>query len=54
MEPEILATSLQDRLDRFGRRHPRLFLAAMIVIAIATTLILIYNTKDTAIVYRAF
>jgi hypothetical protein len=46
--------SLQDRFDQFGRRHPRIFLATTILLAIVTTLILIYNTKDTAILYRAF
>jgi len=49
-----MADSLHAGLDRFGRRHPRLMLAATIVFGIATTLILVYNTKDTAIVYRAF
>jgi hypothetical protein len=49
-----MANSLCDRLDRFGRRHPRLMLATTILMAIVTTLILIYNTKDTAVVYRAF
>ena len=45
---------LGERLDRFGRRHPRLMLGTTILVGIATVLILIYNTKDTAIVYRAF
>lgn len=41
-------------LDAFGRRHPRLMLWATIVLAVLTTLVLVYHTKDTAIVYRAF
>ena len=45
---------LEDKLDQFGRRYPRLMLAATIFIGVTTTLILIYNSKDTAIVYRAF
>jgi hypothetical protein len=45
---------LSERLDQFGRQHPGLMLWATIVLAIATTLILVYNTKDEAIVYRAF
>jgi len=49
-----MADSFHERLDRFGRRHPRLMLAATVVVGILTTLILVYNTKDTAIVYRAF
>ena len=44
----------RERLDQFGRRHPRLMLGTTIIVAILTTLIVIYNTKDTAIVYRAF
>jgi hypothetical protein len=46
--------SLYSELDRFGRRHPSLMLWTTIALAIVTTLILIYNTKDQAIVYRAF
>jgi hypothetical protein len=49
-----MADSLGGRLDRFGRRHPGLMLGATIVLAVVTTLIVIYNTKTTAIVYRAF
>lgn len=49
-----MADSLQDRLDRFGRRRPGLLLAATILMAIVTTLVLLFNTKDTAIVYKAF
>ena len=41
-------------LDRFGRRHPGLMLGATIVLAVVTTLVVIYNTQTTAIVYRAF
>jgi hypothetical protein len=46
--------SLYSELDRFGRRHPSLMLWATVALAIATTLIVIYNTQDQAIVYRAF
>jgi hypothetical protein len=49
-----MVDSLLRQLDQFGRRHPNLMLCATIVLAIFTTLVLIYNTKDTAIVYRAF
>ncbi len=49
-----MADSLEDRLDRLAQRHPRLMLAATIVLGILTTLILIYNSNDTRIVYRAF
>jgi hypothetical protein len=49
-----MADSFHAVLDRFFRRHPRLTLAATIALGIATTLILVYNTKETAIVYEAF
>jgi hypothetical protein len=42
------------RLDQYGRRHPGRMFWATIGLAIVTTLILIYNTKDQVIVYRAF
>ena len=45
---------IHERLDDFGRRHPRLMLGTTIVMAVLTTLVVIYNAKDTAIVYRAF
>jgi hypothetical protein len=45
---------LGERLDRFGRRHPRLMLWATVLLGMATALILVYNTKDTTVVYRAF
>lgn len=43
-----------EAIDGFFRRHPGLMLGATILLAVITTLIVIYNTKDTAIVYRAF
>jgi hypothetical protein len=49
-----MAASWYVRLDQFGLRHPRLMLGATIVVAILTTLIVIYNTNDAAIVYKAF
>jgi hypothetical protein len=49
-----MAEWLGERLDRFGRRHPRLMLWATVTLGVVTVLILIYNTRDTAIVYRAF
>ena len=49
-----MADALRRRLDAFGRQHPRLMLLATVAAAVAITLILVYNTKDTAIVYRAF
>ena len=49
-----MANLLTDPLDRLGRRHPRLMLVATILLGIVTTLVLIYNSKDTAIVYKAF
>ena len=49
-----MANSLNARFDELGRRHPRLMLGLTILVAIITTLIVVYNAKDTAIVYRAF
>jgi hypothetical protein len=49
-----MANPFADWLDRLGRRHPGLMLAATILLGIVTTLVLIYNSKDTAIVYKAF
>lgn len=49
-----MVDSLLRQLDQFGRRHPTLMLSATVLLAIFTTLVLIYNTNDTAIVYRAF
>lgn len=46
--------ALLDQLDQFGRRHSRLMLAATVVALIVTTLILLYKSTDTAIVYEAF
>jgi len=49
-----MAYSLHERLDQFGRRHPRLMLATTILVGIFATVILIYKTQDTTIVYKAF
>ena len=49
-----MANSLDARFDELGRRHPRLLLGLTIFVAIITTLVVVYSTKDTAIVYRAF
>ena len=46
--------SVYSELDRFAQRRPSLMLWATIALAVATLLIVIYNTKDQAIVYRAF
>ena len=49
-----MTDSFDDRLDRFERAHPRLMLAATILLGVVTTLVMVYSTNDTAIVYRAF
>ncbi len=49
-----MAYSFDEGLDQFARRHPWLMLTATILLGVLTTLILVYNTEDTAIVYRAF
>ena len=42
------------RIDQYGRRHPRLMMLFTLLLGIVTTLVLIYHTQETAIVYRAF
>jgi hypothetical protein len=46
--------SLYSEFDRLARRYPSLMLWVTIAMAIVTTLIVIYNTKDQNIVYKAF
>ena len=41
------------RLRPFGRRHPRLMLWTTIVLAVVTTLVVIYNTTEPSL-YKAF
>ena len=41
-------------LDQLGRKHPTLMLWTTIAMAVLTTLIVIYNSKEQAIVYKAF
>lgn len=42
------------RIDAWWRGHPRLMLWTTILLALATFLIVISKTKDTATAYRAF
>jgi hypothetical protein len=42
------------RLDSYGRRHPRLMLWATIALAVVTTLVVIYNSTETEVIYKAF
>jgi len=41
-------------LDRFGRRHPRLTLAAVVLMAVVVTVVLLYHDAAPAVVYEGF
>ncbi len=43
-----------DRLGAWWRGHPRLELWTTILLAVATLLVVISKTQDTATAYRAF
>jgi hypothetical protein len=45
--------ALQGRIDRFGRAHPGLALAATLLAALATTVLLLLCAQQT-ILYEAF
>ncbi len=49
-----MADSLNQRLERFGRRHPGLMLTLTLLAALATTLILLVFSQDQKILYKAF
>jgi hypothetical protein len=49
-----MVDSIHDRLERFWRGHPGLLLAVTIVTAMLTTLLLLVNSQDHAILYKAF
>jgi hypothetical protein len=49
-----MADPLHDRIDRFWRGHPVLLLAVTIMTAFATTALLLVNSQDQAILYKAF
>ena len=46
--------SLQERLDAFGRRHPRCMLAALVLLTILVTLVFLYQDVAPAVLYEDF
>jgi hypothetical protein len=49
-----MADPLNDRIDRFARRHPRLMVALTLLAALATTIVLLVFSQDQKILYKAF
>ncbi len=49
-----MADSLNQWIDRFGRRHPRLMVVLTLLAALATTIILLIFSQDQKILYKAF
>ncbi len=49
-----MADPINDRIDRFGRAHPRLMVVLTILAALATTVILLVFSQDQKILYKAF
>ena len=46
--------SLQDRMDSFGRRHPRCMMAAVVLLTILVTLVLLYQDVPPGVLYEDF
>ena len=46
--------SLQERLDRFGRRHPRCMVIGVVLLTILVTLVLLYQDVAPAVLYEEF
>ena len=49
-----MSNLIGERLDQFGRRHPRLMLTFTILMAIITTFLLAARPQGQAILYKAF
>ena len=49
-----MAQRKPDRIDQYWRAHPRLLLAVTIAAALFTTVLLLVNSQDHAILYKAF
>ena len=45
---------IPDRLDEFCRRHSNLMLAALVVLTIVTTIVLLSLRQAPAVLYEAF
>ena len=49
-----MPSSMSNRLDAFGRRHPVLFLALLVLMAIGVTLRLLYVGEVPGVLYQMF
>jgi hypothetical protein len=47
-------SGFESRLDAFGRRHPGLFTAALVVLAAAVTVGLLFKPTYTVVLYQGF
>ncbi len=45
---------MDEQIDQFERNHPRLMVVVTIAMAVFTLLILIHNSVDQEILYKAF
>jgi len=46
--------TISDRIDRFGRRHPRLLWLANAILLMFVTLALLTTTEAPLVLYQAF
>jgi hypothetical protein len=46
--------SLSERLDRFGRRHPRVTTLALLLLTACVTLVLLYRDQAPLVMYQGF
>ena len=42
------------RLDDFGRKHPRLMLAAIVALAAIATVLLLFKSEGAGVLYQRF
>ena len=47
-------SSLPDRMDAFGRRHPLLMLLAILCLTVVVTIVLLFQFQAPAVVYEFF
>jgi hypothetical protein len=54
MNERTVGRSLSGRLDDFGRRHPRLMLLAVMVLASLVTVLLLAKSEGPVVLYQRF
>lgn len=54
MPGEIPRKTWSQRADDYGRRHPRLMLLAIVLLACAATVVLLASGEKTVVLYQAF